>query len=100
MSPSVPGIPSRLQVRGCNRRVDLLPRTRAISFASAGHRGPAFSQMSLRISNSPATGFMAGRRIGRGIDAATRRAVINTRNGPDAPRVDLEVHAGRAFGVR
>jgi hypothetical protein len=119
----------RLQVQGYNRRVDpgpielswpwsrpcippirpeglaalsadLLLRTRAISFASAGHRGPAFSRMSQHISNSPAIGFMAGHTIGWGIDAATGRAVINTRAGPNAPRVDLEVHAGRAFGVR
>lgn len=79
---------------------DLLPRTRQISFASAGHRGPAFSKMSQHIRSAPATGFETGHRIGWGIHPDTGSAVPNLRAGPSAPRVDLEVHAGRAFGVR
>ncbi|WP_103255610.1 hypothetical protein [Tabrizicola aquatica] len=79
---------------------DLLPRTRAISFTSAGHRGPAFSKMSQHIQSAPPTGFLAGHRMGWGIHPATGLAVPNLRAGPAAPRVDLEVHAGRAFGVR
>lgn len=79
---------------------DLLPRTRAINFASAGYRGPAFSKMSQHIQSAPPAGFLAGHRMGWGIHPATGRAVPNLRAGPNAPRVDLEVHAGRAFGVR
>lgn len=79
---------------------DLLPRTRSINFASAGYRGPAFSKMSQHIQSAPPSGFLAGHRMGWGIHPATGAAVPNLRAGPDAPRVDLEVHAGRAFGTR
>ncbi len=78
----------------------LLPQTRALNYRSAGHRGPAFSKMSQHISSSPPMGFLAGHRMGWGIHHATGRAVPNLRAGPNAPRVDLEVHAGRAFGDR
>ena len=79
---------------------DLLLSTRLINYASAGHRGPAFSKMSQHIQSAPPAGFLAGHRMGWGIHSATGSAVPNLRAGPNAPRVDLEVHAGRAFGVR
>jgi hypothetical protein len=78
----------------------LLPQVAAISYESAGYRGQAFSKMSKHIRDSPSEGFLAGHRVGWGIHPATRQAVRNLRAGPDAPRVDLEVHRGRAFGVR
>lgn len=77
----------------------LLMQTRAVSFESAGLRGPAFSAMSRHITSAPPIGFMAGHRRGWGV-TPTGRLRRNLSAGPNAPRVDLEVHAGRAFGVR
>lgn len=77
----------------------LLPGTAAISFSSAGRRGPAFAAMSQHIQNAPPIGFMAGHRKGFGI-TSTGALRPNLSAGPNAPRVDLEVHAGRAFGIR
>jgi len=119
----------RLQVQGYNRRVDphllelswpwtrscvpplrleglaaisgvLLPATQAVSFGSAGYRGPAFAKMSQHISKAPPIGFLAGHRIGWAINHATGQAVPNQRAIGGAPRVDLEVIQGRAFGDR
>lgn len=75
----------------------LLAQTSAISFQGAGLRGPAFSRMSQHLNAAPPSGFMAGHRAGWGI-TATGAVVRNTSAGRDAPRVDMEVHRGRAFG--
>lgn len=117
----------RLQVQGYNPRVDsapielswpwdrpcypplkpeghtalsgLLVQTQAVSFRSAGLRGPAFAAMSRHITSAPPMGFLAGHRRGWGV-TPNGRLRPNLSAGPNAPRVDLEVHAGRAFGVR
>lgn len=75
----------------------LLIKTQAISFEGAGLRGPCFSRMSQHVKSAPPSGFPAGHTAGWGITPAgqVRR---NTAAGRDAPRVDLEVTAGRAFG--
>lgn len=75
----------------------LLIKTQAISFQGTGLRGPCFSRMSQHVRSSPASGFGAVYTIGWGINEAgqVRR---NTAAGRDAPRIDLEVTAGRAFG--
>lgn len=75
----------------------LLALTQASSFQGAGLRGPCFARMSQHVNSAPPGGFGAGHRAGWGITPSgqVRR---NTSAGPDAPRVDLEVHAGRAFG--
>lgn len=115
----------RLQVQGYDRRTDpsslelswpwnrectpplrpeglgavsgLLVQTRAISYRSVGRRGKAFSAMSKHIRKAPSLGFESGHRIGFGVtpDGDLR---INQKAGRNAPRVDLEVHRGRAFG--
>ncbi len=117
----------RLQVQGYNSRVDpapielswpwarpcipplnpegrtaistLLIQTQAVSAASAGLRGPAFAAMSRHITSAPPMGFLAGHRRGWGV-TPNGRLRPNLSAGPNAPRVDLEVHVGRAFGVR
>ena len=76
----------------------LLVQTQAISYTGAGLRGPAFSRMSQHVVSALPSGFFAGHRAGWGITSAGR-VVRNTQAGPDAPRVDLEVHTGRAFGA-
>lgn len=115
----------RLQVQGYNRRVDphplelswpwtrtcssplrqeglgavstLLVQTRAVAYRSAGWRGAAFSAMSKHIRAAPGTGFRAGHRKGFGVTPNGRlRPALSA--GRNAPRLDLEVHAGRAFG--
>ncbi|GGE22648.1 hypothetical protein GCM10011360_08910 [Primorskyibacter flagellatus] len=75
----------------------LLVQTQAISRQGAGLRGACFSRMSQHVNSAPPSGFTAGHRAGWGINPAgqVRR---NTAAGPNAPRVDLEVQAGRAFG--
>lgn len=77
----------------------LLGKTTAINYASAGLRGPAFAAMSRHIVSAPPMGFLAGHRKGWGV-TPNGRLRPNLSAGPNAPRVDLEVHAGRAFGVR
>ena len=117
----------RLQVQGYNRRVDpgpvelswpwerpcipplrpeglaalsgLLAQTQMFSYASAGLRGPAFAAMSKHISSAPPMGFLAGHRKGWGV-TPNGRLRPNLSAGPNAPRVDLEVHVGRALGDR
>jgi hypothetical protein len=75
----------------------LLAATAAVSYQGAGLRGPAFSKMSQHVNAAPPSGFFAGHRAGWGITAAGT-VVRNTSAGRDAPRVDLEVIRGRAFG--
>ena len=77
----------------------LLADTAAHSFQGAGLRGPAFSRMSRHLASSSGLGFIAIHLAGWGI-TSSYRVVRNTRAGRDAPRVDLEVQAGRAFGIR
>lgn len=118
----------RFQAQGYNRRVDpsplevsapwtrncipplkpegfhllsnvLLVQVRMFNYASAGLRGPAFAQMSQHVRSAPAIGFVAGHRRGYGI-TPQGQVRPNTAAGPNAPRVDLEVITGRAFGVR
>ena len=86
-----------LRAAGMVKVSALLLKTQAISFQGAGLRGPCFSRMSQHVKSAPARGFSAGYTIGWGITASgqVRR---NTAAGRDAPRVDLEVTAGRAFG--
>ena len=78
---------------------NLLPQTAAISYESAGYRGPAFSRMSQYIESSPPIGFTPMQSGGWSIDARGQ-AVRNFKRGVsrNAPRIDMEVHAGRAFG--
>lgn len=71
--------------------------TRDFSFMSAGLRARAFAAMSKHISSSPPIGFLAGHKKGWGI-APNGDLRPNLLAGPRAPRVDLEVHEGRAFG--
>lgn len=59
---------------------------------------PAFSKMSKHIRDASGEGFSAGYRVGWGVHPATRRVVRNLTAGANAPRVDLELHRGRAFG--
>ena len=77
----------------------LLNDTRQFSFVSAGIRARAFARMSRHINSAPPTGFVAGHRIGWGI-TPHGALVRNIDAGLNAPRVDLEVWAGRAFGDR
>lgn len=86
-----------LRAAGLVKVSALLLKTQAISYEGAGLRGPCFSRMSKHIKESPPGGFSAGYTIGWGMTASgqIRR---NTAAGRDAPRVDLEVTAGRAFG--
>lgn len=77
----------------------LLPQTMAISGGSAGWRGPAFSKMSQYISNSPPMGFTPANSGGWSI-TETGGVVRNFGRGAgrNAPRVDLDIFVGRAFG--
>lgn len=77
----------------------LLVQTVEASYASAGLRGPAFAAMSRHIVSAPPMGFLAGHRKGWGV-TPNGRLRPNLSAGRNAPRVDLEVQAGRAFGVR
>ena len=77
----------------------LLVQVRLFNYASAGLRGPAFARMSQHVRSAPAIGFVAGHRRGFGI-TPQGQVRPNTAAGPNAPRVDLEVITGRAFGVR
>lgn len=86
-----------LRPEGLGAVSGLLVQTQAISYRSVGRRGKAFSAMSKHISKAPSLGFESGHRIGFGVtpDGDLR---INQKAGRNAPRVDLEVHRGRAFG--
>lgn len=88
-----------LRAEGRSMISALLNDTKSFSFVSAGLRAGAFAAMSRHIGSAPPMGFMAGHRMGWGIapNGALRPNLIA---GPDAPRVDLEVHVGRAFGDR
>lgn len=77
----------------------LLMQVRMFNYASAGLRAPAFSRMSQHVRSAPAIGFVAGHRRGFGI-TPQGQVRPNTAAGPNAPRVDLEVITGRAFGAR
>ena len=80
----------------------LLERTRAISFASAGYRRPAFIRMSQYINSAPTTGF-GPHQMGFSIDVvgnAARNRAAGVRFPRNPARVDIEVAVGRAFGDR
>ena len=78
---------------------DLLVQVQSFSRASANLRYLAFVKMSDMISRSPPAGFPSGYRFGFGITAGGQ-VKPNLVAGRTAPRVDLEVYAGRAFGIR
>lgn len=77
----------------------LLPETMAIRRESAFLRGPAFASMSRFISNSSPLGFTPADSGGWSITSTG--TVVRNRSrgaGPNAPRVDIDIFAGRAFG--
>lgn len=77
----------------------LLPATMAIKRSSAGHRGPAFAAMSRFISRSSPWGFTPADSDGWSINEVGRAVRNRTRGvSRNAPRVDMEIHRGRAFG--
>lgn len=76
----------------------LMVQTRAISYEAAGLRAKAFSRASRHVGNAPASGFTAGHKMSWNITESGQVRVGNMTGGRNAPRVDLEVKAGRAFG--
>ncbi|WP_417842458.1 hypothetical protein [Thalassospira sp.] len=86
-----------LRPEGLEAVSNLFLETQSVNYRSAGLRGKAFSAMSKHISSVSSDGFRAGYRKGFGItpEGKLRPNIVAGKN---APRVDLEVHAGRAFG--
>lgn len=79
----------------------LLPATAAIAYRSAGYRGPVFAAMSQYISKSPPMGFMPANSGGWSISGGGVAVRNFSRGvGRNAPRVDLDIFVGRAFGDR
>lgn len=76
---------------------NLLIQTQNISQVGAGIRAGCFVKMSKHIKSSPSIGFVAPHSIGWGV-TPSGMTVRNRSAGQAGPRVDLEVHLGRAFG--
>lgn len=76
----------------------LFAQTATYSYRGAGLRGGCFAKMSQHVTSAPPSGFLAGHRAGWGV-TVTGAVVRSLSAGPNAPRVDLEVHRGRAFGT-
>lgn len=76
---------------------NLLIQTQNISQVGAGIRAGCFVKMSKHISSAPASGILAFHSVGWGVNPIGQ-VVKNNVAGPRAPRVDLEIHLGRAFG--